>query len=420
MDETVDRRMRQVFLSYARDDSEWKALVQEAVARAGLQPWTDDRLVPGTPQWAGEIERAIQRSVALVVVLTPAAKGSDWVANEVAYAQHHDVPVIPVLAEGTATTSVPIGLIAAHHVDLRQPGAVSSLVRVLQRFAPSPVAPKRPSPVPATVRGSAPAPASVPAAARKPSPKKRSVARVLGAALLRLGVWLLARLRAARDRKPLPPPVPLAPAGPWPVVPGWGVADVVRGTRSGLVDLWAALQRSTSGAGARLRVRGGDRGRGGLLLARHVAFVIDAAIMLLVSAVAVAGVTMALAVSWGEYSDDCHESMSAPRCDAGAAVAGAGAWPWPGGIVVMAAGGQLLWRTTPGKAAMRLRVVGADGGAPSTRAVLVRTLFLPVDLFFGTLVSAVDEQGRRIGDVAAGTRVPPVAAAGWVGPVRPF
>lgn len=437
------RRMRQVFVSYARDDDEWKALVEEAVLRAGLRPWTDDRLVPGTRQWTGEIERAIKGSVALVVVLTPIAKASEWVANEVVYAQQHEVPVIPILAEGTATSSIPIGLITTQHVDLRQPGAVDLLVRELSRLAGPPAAARR-SPVRSTaarapVRSTSPVaprptiPALVPPPAPGPRPRSKPrtergltirwtswVVRAVGAALLRFGTWSLARVRAARERKPGPVPVPMVPVGPAPEVTGWGVADLVRGTRAGIADLWEGLQRSTSGLTARRRARGGERSRWGLLRARHLAFVIDAALMLVVTAMAMVGITIVLAQLWGEYGDDCPGSYSSPQCDADATVAAMGAWPWLVAIVVLAAGGQLLWGTTPGKMLMRLRVVGAEGGPPSTREVLVRTLLLPADVFIGTLVSAIDEEGRRFGDLIAGTRVETVVAEGWVGPVRQF
>ncbi|HEX4953942.1 MAG TPA: RDD family protein [Thermoanaerobaculia bacterium] len=71
---------------------------------------------------------------------------------------------------------------------------------------------------------------------------------------------------------------------------------------------------------------------------------------------------------------------------------------------------------TPGKMAVRLRVVGAQGGTPSAGALLVRTLLRPIDLLVGLLMIALDERARRLGDRLAGTQVvhAPRPSDAWV------
>ena len=74
---------------------------------------------------------------------------------------------------------------------------------------------------------------------------------------------------------------------------------------------------------------------------------------------------------------------------------------------------ETLWRgRTPGKAAMGLRVVRDDGGPVRFRHALLRGLLgavveLPgVTLFVAPIIaSLVNEQGKRLGDFAAGTMV---------------
>lgn len=66
--------------------------------------------------------------------------------------------------------------------------------------------------------------------------------------------------------------------------------------------------------------------------------------------------------------------------------------------------------TTPGKAALRLRVVSADGEPVGLQAAAVRNLlrivdFLPFAYVIGGLVALVSADGRRLGDLAAGTVV---------------
>jgi len=65
---------------------------------------------------------------------------------------------------------------------------------------------------------------------------------------------------------------------------------------------------------------------------------------------------------------------------------------------------------TPGKRALELRVVSADGAPVGWLASLVRNLLrtvdmLPVGYGFGLVASLCDRHGRRLGDMVAGTLV---------------
>jgi uncharacterized RDD family membrane protein YckC len=69
-------------------------------------------------------------------------------------------------------------------------------------------------------------------------------------------------------------------------------------------------------------------------------------------------------------------------------------------VLEIVMGGQTL-----GKRALSMRVVGLDGGAPSTAALVVRNLLRGVDNFIGVILVAVDPMARRLGDRLAGTVV---------------
>src|SRR3546814_2568230 len=63
---------------------------------------------------------------------------------------------------------------------------------------------------------------------------------------------------------------------------------------------------------------------------------------------------------------------------------------------------------TPGKRAMELRVVSADGAPVGWLASIVRNLLravdaLPVGYGFGLVASLADPHGRRLGDMVAST-----------------
>lgn len=60
---------------------------------------------------------------------------------------------------------------------------------------------------------------------------------------------------------------------------------------------------------------------------------------------------------------------------------------------------------TPGKMAMRLRAVSAEGGRAGATALLIRNLVRSVDLFLGLPLMVFDVKARRLGDRLAGTLV---------------
>lgn len=60
---------------------------------------------------------------------------------------------------------------------------------------------------------------------------------------------------------------------------------------------------------------------------------------------------------------------------------------------------------TPGKLALRLRVVTAEGGTPGVAAFLIRNMVRVFDLVIGVVLMAIDPLSRRLGDRLAGTLV---------------
>jgi hypothetical protein len=111
---------KQVFLSYSRKDSAMMRRVKKRLEQAGLSVWTDETGIrPGTESWKKAIEDAIEVSVALVVLLSPDAKESKWVGEEINYAQLCGLKVFPLLVRGDQFTSVPFGLSATQWIDLR-------------------------------------------------------------------------------------------------------------------------------------------------------------------------------------------------------------------------------------------------------------------------------------------------------------
>jgi Domain of unknown function (DUF4268)/TIR domain len=111
--------MKHIFLSYSREDSAMMRRVRDVLRDEGFVVWTDESLTPGTASWKLAIEQAIEAAGALLVLLSPTAKRSEWVNNELGYARTHDVSIFPVLVVGEDKDAVPLALINAQRVDLR-------------------------------------------------------------------------------------------------------------------------------------------------------------------------------------------------------------------------------------------------------------------------------------------------------------
>jgi hypothetical protein len=92
--------MSDVFLSYTRVDNDLMQRVKGKLTAGGIKVWTDESLIPGTKDWEDDIEKAIWGAHAFVVVMTPDAKRSQWVNNEISFADQAGVTIFPLLGRG--------------------------------------------------------------------------------------------------------------------------------------------------------------------------------------------------------------------------------------------------------------------------------------------------------------------------------
>lgn len=92
--------MAQIFISFKHDDGDFAELLKGKIERAGFTAWLDDNIQAGE-EWREMIDLAIRDSAALVVIMTPEARASEYVTYEWAYALGTGVPVVPVLRKDT-------------------------------------------------------------------------------------------------------------------------------------------------------------------------------------------------------------------------------------------------------------------------------------------------------------------------------
>ena len=105
--------MASVFLSYDREDAERARSVALALERAGHSVWWD-RHIKGGAQYSNEIEEALKRADAVVVLWSAQSVQSAWVRDEAA-AGRDSGRLVPVRLDGT---DPPLGFRQYQTIDL--------------------------------------------------------------------------------------------------------------------------------------------------------------------------------------------------------------------------------------------------------------------------------------------------------------
>jgi TIR domain-containing protein len=92
--------MDHIFISHSHEDSDFAEILHTKLTQAGFTVWRDIA-IRGGADWRREIDQGIKEAFALVVVMTPEAKASEYVTYEWAFAWGAGIKVIPVLLKKT-------------------------------------------------------------------------------------------------------------------------------------------------------------------------------------------------------------------------------------------------------------------------------------------------------------------------------
>ena len=92
---------KHVFISYKHEDGDFAENLTNRVHMAGFKTWVDDDKLRAGEDWRAEIDQAIKSAFALIVIMTPEAKASEYVTYEWSFAWGAGVKVIPVVLKST-------------------------------------------------------------------------------------------------------------------------------------------------------------------------------------------------------------------------------------------------------------------------------------------------------------------------------
>ena len=92
---------KHIFVSYKHEEQDFVEMLIHQLQAAGFPVWVDSEQLRAGENWREAINFAIQDSFALILVISPEAKASQYVTYEWAYAQGANIKVIPVLLKDT-------------------------------------------------------------------------------------------------------------------------------------------------------------------------------------------------------------------------------------------------------------------------------------------------------------------------------
>lgn len=93
--------MAHVFISHAHEDVDYANTTIREIEKGGIEHWIDSEQIGLGETWRQKIDEAIQNAIALVVIMTPSAKTSEYVTYEWIFAFGLGIKVIPLIFQET-------------------------------------------------------------------------------------------------------------------------------------------------------------------------------------------------------------------------------------------------------------------------------------------------------------------------------
>jgi len=129
--------MSSVFISYCHEDTWAMRLIAAYLRRERYEVIVDERLDTTASGWRRQIEAYILNAACVIVVMTPSAKASKWVNEEVDLAQANNRQIIPILANGDPESSVLFGIRTIQRYDIRKnyDQGLQDILREVSKYA---------------------------------------------------------------------------------------------------------------------------------------------------------------------------------------------------------------------------------------------------------------------------------------------
>ena len=129
-----------MFLSYSRADAKFALKLATDLKNAGINLWIDQLDIPPGVRWDAEVEKSLENSNSLLVILSDTSVTSNNVLDEVSLALDNNKQVFPVVI--TSNCKIPFRLKRLQHIDFTADydAAFNLLLQALNHFTQSDVA----------------------------------------------------------------------------------------------------------------------------------------------------------------------------------------------------------------------------------------------------------------------------------------
>ncbi len=92
--------MAQIFISYSKHNIDFARHLRAQLQGAGFEVWMDEIRLSTSQHWAETLESNITGCTIFMIILSPEAKSSQWVARELMLAERLNKPIFPILYKG--------------------------------------------------------------------------------------------------------------------------------------------------------------------------------------------------------------------------------------------------------------------------------------------------------------------------------
>jgi TIR domain len=91
-----------IFISHDHDDADFAEVLKLRLKEHGITSWIDSERLRIGQDWREEIDEGISKSIAVIVVMSPEAKKSEYVTYEWAFAWGRKKDIFPIMLKQTA------------------------------------------------------------------------------------------------------------------------------------------------------------------------------------------------------------------------------------------------------------------------------------------------------------------------------
>jgi WD40 repeat protein len=119
------------FISYSRKDVDFVRVLRGALVQQGRDVWIDSDRIRPTAEWLRDVYEAIERSDAVIYIVSPHSIASKVCGQELAHAVRHNKRLVPLLYLGTPAESIPEPIRKVQWIDVRDRDAFGAAVALL-------------------------------------------------------------------------------------------------------------------------------------------------------------------------------------------------------------------------------------------------------------------------------------------------